>query len=99
LCNIAVLLPVAGHYTAIAAPQVCQSLPWGMDLYVILRLEVEAAEEALSSALVTLVGGVRSPVSTCQVVTYLSGFFAIDAEGVTVHKYALEDFHLLPLRH
>lgn len=54
--------------------------------------ELQAAEDALDNALVAMVGGTRSEVSTAMVSSYLFTRFEIRAEDAVVRLHDPEDF-------
>jgi hypothetical protein len=53
--------------------------------------ELQAAEDALSLALVAMVGGTRPAVSTAMVRDHLNAEFGIPVETVSVHRHSPED--------
>jgi len=79
-----------------AAPQVAApaAAPRRFTVLVVVprSAELQAAEQALSLALVTVVGGTRPPVSPEMVGQHLFQAFGVPADRVSVRRHTPEDF-------
>lgn len=61
-------------------------------MVVVPREAVQADEDALELALVSLIGGTRPAVSTAMVSQYLSVRFGLTTLDVDIHTHDPEDF-------
>ena len=79
-----------------AAPQVAApaAAPRRFTVLVVVprSVELQAAEQALSLALVAVVGGTRPPMSPEMVGQHLFQAFGVPADRVSVHCHTPEDF-------